>query len=381
MLSSLLDQFRSNDWVERDSPYGRIFLINEPAAALRALQEEQLVRTSLIRSVMGNGLLASDGEHWERMRRVLRPQFGRELPGQFARTAEALLKERFEESTSVDLSRELAKLTMEVVSRVMLGRPLGAEADALADAMQRFSHTLGTVAQTLFGADLRMTGEFASDLRSINEALDDFAARAIAQPGPYIQALQKEGVDDRCMRDEVVTLLIAGHETTAMTVAWAVHLLGRNPGAALELEGELRKSSSFEDLPFTQRVVQETLRLYPPVWFIARKAVADLRLGDRVIPKDGVVAVIPYCLHRHPQGWSEPESFRPDRFLGKPGPYLPFGWGRHLCPGQRAGTAEAVTLLARLWSLFRIEVTSAPEPQPWLTLRPSPPVLARLERR
>jgi cytochrome P450 len=194
-------------------------------------------------------------------------------------------------------------------------------------------------------------------------------------------------MSDRQIRDEVVTFLTAGHETTANALSWMWMLLSRHPEHRDRLEAEVDevlagRTPSFADadrLPFTRAVIQETLRLYPPVWIIGRRAVADDVIDGVRIPAGASVAVLIYLTHRDPDIWPNPEGFDPSRFLpdragGRPrGAYVPFAAGRRVCVGNTFALTEATLLTAMIAQRYRLDLdpTERVEPEPLITLRPS----------
>jgi cytochrome P450 len=191
---------------------------------------------------------------------------------------------------------------------------------------------------------------------------------------------------DQQLRDEVITLLLAGHETTANTLTWAWYLLSQNPQAAERLRGELStvlhgRPPGIEDLPalpYARSVIQEALRLYPPAWIISRRAEQDDEIGGYPIPAGTVVSLSPYVMHRHPRFWPSPAAFDPDRFSpaqaeGRPAyAYFPFGGGPRLCIGRDFAMQEALLILATVAQRFDLRLVPGHpvEPEPLITLRP-----------
>jgi cytochrome P450 len=195
-----------------------------------------------------------------------------------------------------------------------------------------------------------------------------------------------EGMSDRQLRDEVMTLLLAGHETTANALAWTWHLLGRHPAAAERLRAELaavlgRRMPTVADLPqlpWTRMVLEEAMRLYPPAWLISRAAMEDDVIGGYHVPRGATVILSPWVTHRHPDLWDDPERFDPERFAparvaARPRfAYFPFGGGPRLCIGSGFAMTEAQLVLASVASRYRLEPVPGHEPrlEPLVTLRP-----------
>jgi cytochrome P450 len=195
-----------------------------------------------------------------------------------------------------------------------------------------------------------------------------------------------DGLTDRQLRDEVMTLILAGHETTANALAWTFYLLSQNPEAERRLHLELAavlgdRPPTFEDLPrltYARQVFSESLRLYPPAWVMVRTALANDHIGGYVIPRGASALMSPYVMHRHPAYWDEPGKFRPERFAPESGVdqpryvYFPFGGGPRLCIGESFAWMEGtlmIAALAREWR-FQLAPDAVVEPEPSITLRP-----------
>jgi len=191
---------------------------------------------------------------------------------------------------------------------------------------------------------------------------------------------------DRQLRDEAVTLLLAGHETTALALSWTVYLLGQHRDTEVQVAGEIAevvgsRAATVEDLPrlrFTDQVVTEAMRLYPPAWAIGREAVEDCEIGGYPVPAGTTILISPWVIHRDPIHFDEPMQFRPDRWNGDLArqlprfAYLPFGGGPRICIGNRFATMEAILILATVIQRFRLELQREREvvPFPSITLRP-----------
>jgi cytochrome P450 len=201
------------------------------------------------------------------------------------------------------------------------------------------------------------------------------------------------GLDVEALRNEAATIFMAGHETTAATLTWAFYLLGKAPWAEAALQAEVRqvlgdRDPVFEDVPrlrYARAVIEETLRLYPPVPILPRQAREETRVGAITVRKDALVLVVPWILHRSPDLWDEPARFRPDRFLDGPAPapfsYIPFSAGPRVCAGLNFGLTEAIICLAMIARAFRLHLRPGFRATPVcrLSLRPRHPILARLE--
>jgi cytochrome P450 len=206
-----------------------------------------------------------------------------------------------------------------------------------------------------------------------------------------------EGMSDQQLRDEVMSLLIAGHETTANTLTWLWWILSQHPDARERLEIELDQvlddaipaMSRFAELTYTKMVVEESMRLYPSAWTISRRALADDTIGGFHIPARSIVAMSPYTMHRHPAFWDEPDTFNPERFRPERAQerhrfaYFPFGGGARRCIGEHFAMMENMIIVPAVAQRFRMHlVPDHPvEPHALITLRPRHGVLMTLERR
>jgi cytochrome P450 len=205
------------------------------------------------------------------------------------------------------------------------------------------------------------------------------------------------GMTDRQLRDEVMTMLLAGHETTSLALSWTYYLLSRHPEAERAIAAEVHaavgdRRPSFADLnslTFTRQVIEESLRLYPPAWGFSREALADDEIGGYHVPKGSLAFIIPYVVHRRPNLWPDPERFDPARFepqheAARPKfAYIPFGGGPRGCIGNQFAMVEAQLIVASVAQRFRLDVLAnqGVRAEPLITLRPAPGVRARPEAR
>jgi cytochrome P450 len=206
-----------------------------------------------------------------------------------------------------------------------------------------------------------------------------------------------KGMSDMQLRDEVMTIFVAGHETTAAALAWTWYLLAKHPDVQRRLQAELTAvlggrmptSQDLQNLTYTRMVIAEALRLYPPTWVTARSPLADDEIGSYHISRHAVVLLSPYVLHRHPTFWERPAEFDPERFTPAPSPnrpryaYFPFGGGPRRCIGESFALMEAQLIVAMVAQAYRLHLVPGHpvEPQPLLTLRPRHGVLVTLQPR
>lgn len=358
------------------------------------------------RRILGDGLLTSEGETWRQERRALSPAFRRERIAGFADVvtdAGGTLVQRLGarvNNGTVDLVSEMTSLTMNVLGKTLLDadltplRMLGPAFDVAQDQAMFEMVTLGALPLWL---PLPRNFRFRSARRQLDDAVrallatrdrdrdgargsDDVISLLLAAYGPE----RDSGARWRGLRDELVTILLAGHETTASTLSWTWYLLAAHPEAAAAVQAEAvsvlgERTPGFEDLtrlPYTTMVIQEAMRLYPPVWGLPRKALAADEIDGYRIPAGADVMVCPYTLHRNPRFWPDPDRFDPERFASSGPPpahryaYIPFGAGPRVCVGSHLGMMEAVLVTAMVARRFRFELAGAePRPEPNLSLR------------
>ena len=382
-----------------------LFLVNDPAAAHLVLLDESKSfckgsGLSEARVFLGDGLLTSEGDLWAAQRREVQHLFhAHRLPAlsRLIVAAAEDLVDRWQASQAagerVDVGREMEVLALDVLGRTLLRGDLRGEPDlgeSLASvqrwAMRRMASPWGLPVAGGFGA--------RKALRRLQGVADRLIAEHRGGPPPdgtedLLDLMLAGGrrTDARTLRGEVITLLLAGHDTSASALAWIWVLLASHPDVRDRLEAELSvvlggRQPALADLPrliYTRMVVQESLRLFPPVWMLPRRALRDLEIAGYWVAAGSEVLISPYALHRHPLFWESPESFRPERF--EPGgrghsemAYLPFGHGPRTCLGSGFAMLEMILVLAATAQRFRLEPAPGfrAEPEPLLSLRPRP---------
>ncbi len=386
---------RYGDLVAFPMPRTPVLLANTPSAAHRVLvaghrgYTKHTAQYSSLSLVTGQGLLTSDGDVWRRSRRLAQPAFHHSTLDVVARaavTAAGALRATWTAAPGcvVDVEQACLAATMAVIGRTLFGSDLHGRGD---DLIQAVLGALDVVVQRV-RTPLPVPGWLPTPgnraLAQANSALDDASARLVAERrsatgqrdddllGLLLVAVDEGLIDARQLRDELVTMVIAGHETVATSLAWTLHLLATHPEVQqrlhVELDDVLGPAAAGRDpgwadlgeLRWTRAVVDESLRLYPPAWVVSRKAVAEDVLDEIPIPAGTLVIISPWLLHRREQDWPQPEVFDPARFLERGdrrgnraaraagGSYLPFGAGPRLCIGRDFSLVESVLMLATL---------------------------------
>jgi cytochrome P450 len=363
---------------------------------------------------LGRGLVTLEGAEHRRHRQLVQPVMHTASIAAQARTMVDLARARvksWSDGSTVELQAEMADLTLRIVCAALFDISTDGESDERAEALVRavhaFARSLNVVLRRAFpipewvptaGNRLRR-----DTVRGVNRYAYELIRARRARPGDDLLSLLvsarsddgRLGLSDMEVRDELMTMFFAGHETSASALTWAWHLLDTNPEVADRVRAELASVLVDRDptmaelprLPLLGQVVKETLRLYPPAWVFDRSPLTDLTIGGYAIPKGANVLFSPWVVHRDPDRWPDPESFRPERFAAGWTPpresYLPFGAGPRMCVGNRFAEAEIALVLATMIPRVRLSgVDSSPvRPEGDATLRPQGGLRMRVARR
>jgi cytochrome P450 len=401
-----------------------MFVVNSPAGVQQVMvgnaknYRKSPGNTQMLRPLLGNGLFVSEGELWTRQRRLSSPAtHGSRLQGyaKIITTAGAAMLADWRARGDVheeDVTEAFTLLTADIISQIMFGYKLGDRVHLLYEAFVEYQASHGRMHLLEFlGLPTWLP---RPSLRRGRKAVDKFD-RVLAEilragrdssgemPENFLHLLlsfrDEEGkaMDPGLVRDEMASIFLAGHETTAITLGWAFYLLERHPEVEVRVQEELARvlggrTPGFEDapsLPYTRAVIDETLRLYPPVHAFTRQAIGADEIGGHKIPAGSFITISSWVLHRHTLWWEEPEVFKPERFL--PGQvqkinhhaYIPFGAGARICLGKHLGLLESTLLLAQIAQSFRLRVRPGHtvEPLGRMTLRPRGGLPMRIQRR
>ena len=387
------------------------WFVDDPAAVRRVLQGnaraygKRTVQYDTLALVTGDGLLVADTDRWRPHRRAVQPAFHpAHLPAVVQRSVAAA--QRVGQGWAsraggvVDADAAMLRSAMEVVGATLLTTDLTSDAPALAAAVDAALHRVIARARSPWSPPTAVPTPGNRALRravhTLDRAVADLVAHRRRVGGPADDAvglLLAAGLDDREVRDEVVTLVVAGHETVASALTWAWWLLATHPEAQRRLHAELDdvlggRAPTWADWPalrWTRAVVDEALRLYPPAWVVTRRCVEPDELAGFPVAPGTTVITSPWTLHRQPGVWADPEAFDPGRWLDvrrAPQGYLPFGAGARLCIGRELALAEAVAVLAVLAQRVRVHPAGPPpRVRALVTLRPAGGLPLRLVAR
>ena len=356
----------------------------------------------MLRMVLGNGLVTSEGTFWKRQRRIAQPAFHRERLAGFGAVmtrAATQLVDRWVMGEPFDFAAEMMHCTLRVVGETLLSADVTSQADHVGRALTvALEHLIHRTLHPLSAPEWVPTPQNLRFKRALEE-LDRVVLGLIAErrqggePKHDLLAMLMESTDpetgegmtDEQLRDEVMTIFLAGHETTANNLAWTMALLGRAPEverklvaeAGAVLAGQPPTMAQAHQLPYAMNVIKESMRLYPPVWSLGRRVVEDELVDGYLLPKDALVFISPWAIHRLPEFWADPLAFDPDRWLTEDprrahGSYLPFSMGQRKCIGDTFALVEAQLILTTV--LQRVHLSLVPgqtfEPEPVITLRP-----------
>ncbi|MDQ3702453.1 MAG: cytochrome P450 [Chloroflexota bacterium] len=419
------------------------YLLAHPDHVKHVLQEQHQryakppYQNLKLKNLVGESVLTSEGDSWLRRRRLAQPAFHRQRVAAFgsAMTDACLAQLRTwegaaQQSAPLDVAQEMSRLTLTIVARTLLGADVTHDADLIGKAVTTALEHLNRRMQSYLDLDALPLPSSKRFRRAVAQ-LDGIVYRIIAEhrrasadsghnkqanAGDFLGLLLEardadtgEGMSDRQLRDEVMTVFLAGHETTAILLTWTLYLLSRHPEVARRLRQEIAtvlagRVPTVLDLPnlrYTTMILEETLRLYPPAWALSRMAIDDDEVGGYRIRAGSLVFLSPYVTHRHPAFWENPEGFDPQRFAEPPASeppasepatgeptearrprfaYFPFGGGPRQCIGNTFAMMEAQLLLPTILQRFQLDLVPGHRValQPMITLRPRYGMLMRV---
>ena len=351
----------------------------EPAAVQRILQDNHLNYDKnspfyqMLGWFLGQGLITSDGELHKRQRRLIQPAFHKPridaLIPMMVRTTEQMIS-NFRNGQTIDAAAEMIGLTLKIIGQALFSEDLDVKDDGIGAAVEELQRQMQQRFRSLFPLKPVLPTPSDRRFRAVNRQLRALIARKIRNPRGDNLLTALPAMPEPQLIDELITFMLAGHETVANTLSWALALLSCHP------------SQQENDM---QRVVLETLRLFPPVGVFGRHALGPDELCGHPIKKGQIVSTSPWVLHRHPDYWSNPEGFDPDRFLHEPirGSFVPFAAGPRQCIGNYFAVLEATTVLQTLQRQVRLDLIPGQrlEIDPQITLRPRSPLRMKVRLR
>jgi cytochrome P450 len=362
---------------------------------------------------LGEGLLNSEGARHQHQRRLLQPAFHRQRLAAYATvmtTHAARLSQSWQDGDALDITPAMMRVTLAIAATTLLDADVEAEATAIGQAITTLLQRSPRVTLPLAPLLRRLPLPSQRRLRRAQEYLDTLIYRLIdarratgGATGDVLSMLVSAQTEDgsplsaRYIHDEALTLLLAGHETTALALSWTWYLLAQHPDVDAAMQAEIQsvlggRLPTVEDLPqlqYTRMVFTEALRLYPPAWLMTRRAREEVVIGDYRFPQGTFFLLSPYLTHRDPRFFPDAEAFVPTRWAAPPdaGParyaYVPFGGGPRQCLGEGFAWMEGLLVLTTLAQMWRMQLVSGPPVAPWgpVTLRPKQGIHVHLARR
>ncbi|MGH9712015.1 MAG: cytochrome P450 [Candidatus Acidiferrales bacterium] len=401
--------------------FGARILLNHPdwIEQLLVIQQSKFHKSTLSKEaterLLGQGLLISEGEFWRRQRRLAQPAFHRARINEYAATMVEIVQTHLREwrgGEVRDMAHEMMSLTLDIAVRTLFGTTLPGEAQQVGKAMTfLMRYSLGRARSPM---NIPASWPTARNRRAEREYafLDSLVYRIISERKAQgnsahhtdllsllMGAMDEDGsqMTPQQLRDETMTIFLAGHETTALTLAWTWYLLGENPMAEARLHEELRdvlggrtpEIKDLERLPYLQAVVNEVLRLYPPAYLLARTSIAPCNIGGYDFPAGTTVLASQWVMHRDARYFDGPDAFRPERWLDglmgrlPAGAYFPFGDGPRRCIGQSFALMESALVTATVAQKFQFRLVPGHPvvPEPLVTLRPRHGIRMTLQAR
>ena len=356
-----------------------------------------------VKMLLGNGIIVSDGPFWRRQRRMIQPAFSRkviaELSEQIKRCNLELLKsweDKADRNESIDITTEASELALQIVLRSLFS-----------DDLDRIIEQQGSNPFSILTEDMTRDMQLVLRFRALTKIILSLIEERRREKPKRIDFLSMfmgsrdketdEAMTDQELLDEVMTMIIAGHETSAITLNWVWYFVARHPEVENKLQAEVDQANyelipgfeQLDQLPYVKQVVEEALRYYPPVWLYTRRAINDDQLGEYFVPAGTDIFISPYYLHRHPAYWKDAEKFDPERFADEnikyqhKQAYIPFSAGPRRCIGDFFATVEMQMHVGLMARKFRLQLVNeqTPELEPAVNLRNKHSIYMQLSRR
>ncbi len=369
----------------------RAYLVNRPEwiRDILVTHQSNFVKSRILeraKVLLGEGLLTSEGEFHTRQRRLVQPAFHRDRMAHYGAemvACAAQARDRWKPGSILDIASEMPRLTLAIVGRTLFSADISSEAEGIGRAMTEVLSLFDTLLMPFSEWLQKLPFPATRRFERARDTLDHVIYKLIAErrssgedKGDLLSMLllaqdeDRGGMTDKQVRDEALTLLIAGHETTANALLWSWYLLSQNPEAearlrtelATVLEGRLPVFDDLAKLPYTTGVFSEALRLFPPAWAMGRRAKQDYSIGEYTIPAGSILLISPWVSHRDPRWFPDPEKFDPTRWSSEQREklpkfaYFPFGGGARVCIGERFAWSEGVLVLATLAQRWRMRL-------------------------
>ncbi len=397
------------------------YLFNNPDDIQYILQTnyqnfQKSTTVSVVESVLGSGLATNEGASWLKQRRIMQPAFHREV---VARLGDTMVREASrlfplwdnlaKSGAPINIFVQMMRLTQNIIVETMFGGDIDDRAAKIGNAwstvLQYFNASAWALVSIPPTWPTRRNRDFHAALALLNEETSQIIRRSESLPPEEIPDLlallmaarddeSGQGMSEKQLRDEIMTIFLAGHETTADTLTWTFYMLSQYPEIreklqqelAAVLNGQLPSPADFPKLVYTQKVIQEAIRLYPPFWLIYRTPVVPDEIGGYRVEPGDYVFISPYVIHRSPKYWNAPNTANPDRFdenVTSRFAYIPFGAGPRRCIGEQMALLEATLSLAAIAQRYQFDLVSGQEvfPEAQVTLRPRGGIRMNMKQR
>ncbi len=346
------------------------------------------LRSNFFQRLVGNGLVTSEGEEWKRQRRLTQPAFHRDRITTYAKTMVEYTRRlisSWQDGETRDIHRDMMRLTLEIVVRCLFSADVSNDVDEVGATLKELVKPFASQATLKWILNNRLPTPYHFRFHALAKKIDEVVYRIISErratgrdEGDLLSMLlaahDEDGtqMSDRQLRDEVMTLFLAGHETTALTLAWTWYLIGKHPEVERKFHAELDevlggREPKVDDLPrlkFTAQIAKECMRLYPPAYGLGREAIDDCEIGGYRVPSGTQVFMFQWATQRDPRFYDDPSKFKPERWIDEfierlpKYAYFPFGHGPRACIGASFAMMEIVLVLATIGQRFRLELVS-----------------------
>ncbi|MDV2886995.1 cytochrome P450 [Alkalihalophilus pseudofirmus] len=404
----------------RFGPFQEVYFVNDPDLIKEILVTKQkaFIKSrdiQMLKAVVGEGLLTNEKESHLKQRRLIQPAFKKTHIHQYAQdmieTTNAFIKD-WKDEEERNIAADMMNIALGIITKTMFGMEVGQGADVIEQPMEAVMKLGIKRMRSLSPLPLWVPTQANRQLKKAVKELDDVLFSIISKRrlednqsedllGMLMKARDEENgavMSDQQLRDELMTIFLAGHETTANLLAWTLYLLSEHPSADERLYAEIKEVTNGEallpehytKLTYTQNVISESMRLYPPAYVIGRQVEEDIEIGPYLFNKGAMVLISQYVMHRNASFYHEPNIFKPERFdynflkTLPPFAYFPFGGGPRVCIGNHFAMMEATLALAAIAQNYKFTLTSSQQkvtPQPLITLRPKGGLMMKVEKR
>ncbi len=355
-----------------------------------------------LRPVLGNGLLTNEGESWLSQRRLAQPAFHKQKIQGFIEVMESSTEAMIDvirTQPEVDLHDWMMKLTMDIVSRTMFGIQVKEDEERVEQALSvAIESSYGRVQRLInppLWLPIKSIRRYNQSIRDLNEVVNTIISNRRQSKTRHDDLLDmfmyaededtQETMSDSQLRDEVMTIFLAGHETTANALTWALYILNKHQNKQAQLLEDLKSNDWSYNTPYLNLVIKETLRLFPPAWAVGRRALENDEIGGVEVPAKSNITICAYQVHRDPELWDQPDVFMPERFEYEKEyhkfQYFPFGGGPRFCIGNNFAQLEMQIILSQFLRQFEYDCSKEIEKEPMITLRPKGGLSAQLTQR